>query len=275
MGYFMGGASLVVVAFLFVYVFFVYQLESALLAGAAVSIILLSFPATSIITGGIFQIGYFGFLHIIGIFLVIGIAADDIFVFMDAWKQSEHVAPEVMYKDNDELPNGALKRRMAYSIRRSVRAMSITSSTTAAAFFANMFSPIMPIQSFGIFSGFLIPMNFLLVIIVMPCSVIFWERNIKGRCKYCCIPNSAEEREKILNQEKEIGKSEIFFDKTWSKCVGKMKYVIIVFSLVWAGISFFYASKFEAPDEEAPFLTKDNPTQMILVALTDNFPSSA
>jgi len=34
-------------------------LESALLAGAAVSIILLSFPATSIITGGIFQIGYF------------------------------------------------------------------------------------------------------------------------------------------------------------------------------------------------------------------------
>jgi len=109
----------------------------------------------------------------------------------------------------------------------------------------------------------------------MPCSVIFWERNIKGRCKYCCIPNSAEEREKILNQEKEIGKSEIFFDKTWSKCVGKMKYVIIVFSLVWAGISFFYASKFEAPDEEAPFLTKDNPTQMILVALTDNFPSSA
>jgi hypothetical protein len=61
-------------------------LQSALLAGAGLSIILLSFPATSIITGGILQIDYFGFLHLIGVFLVIGIAADDIFVFMDAWK---------------------------------------------------------------------------------------------------------------------------------------------------------------------------------------------
>ena len=170
-------------------------MQSAFLAGAGISIILLSFPATSIITGGILQIGYFGFLHIIGIFLVIGIAADDIFVFMDAWKQSEHVGPEVMQKDNDKGDSNAeLKRRMAYSFRRSARAMSITSSTTAAAFFANLFSPIMPIRSFGIFSGFLIPMNFCLVVIVMPCAVIFWERNIKGRFKYCCIPRSDKER---------------------------------------------------------------------------------
>jgi len=247
--YYFQGAYMIVMAFLFVYCFFWFQMGSALLAGASISIIILSFPATSIITSGIFQISYFGFLQIIGIFLVIGIAADDIFVFMDAWKQSEHVAPEVMYKENDNLPNGALKRRMAYTIRRSVRSMSITSTTTAAAFFANVFSPIMPIKSFGVFSGFLIPMNFLLVVIVMPCTIIWYERNIKGKCKYCCIPRSAEERDQILNAEQEISKVEIFFDKTWSKCVEKIKFVIIVVSLVWAGISFFYALSFEAPDE--------------------------
>lgn len=144
--YFGMSAFLLILAFFFVFAFFWYQLESALLAGAGISIILLSFPATSIITGGILQISYFGFLHIIGIFLVIGIAADDIFVFMDAWKQSEHVGPEAMQKENDSgVPKAELKRRMAYSFRRSARAMSITSSTTAAAFFANLFSPIMPI----------------------------------------------------------------------------------------------------------------------------------
>jgi len=92
-------------------------------------------------------------------------------------------------------------------------------------------------------------MNFLLVVIVMPCAVIWYERNIKGKFKYCCIPRSTAERDQILNAEQEISKSEIFFDKTWSKCVGKMKYVIIAVSLVWAGISFFYALSFEAPGE--------------------------
>lgn len=90
-----------------------------------------------------------------------------------------------------------LKRRMAYAFRRSARAMSITSSTTAAAFFANLFSPIMPIRSFGAFSGFLIPMNFLLVVIVMPCAVVWWEANVKGKFKCCCIPRSEKERLEI------------------------------------------------------------------------------
>jgi predicted RND superfamily exporter protein len=100
-----------------------------------------------------------------------------------------------MQQDNSDAdPKAELKRRMAYSFRRSARAMSITSSTTAAAFFANLFSPIMPIRSFGAFSGFLIPMNFLLVVIVMPCAVIWWEANVKGKFKYCCCPTSEEER---------------------------------------------------------------------------------
>jgi len=119
-----------------------------------------------------------------GVFLVIGIAADDIFVFMDAWKQSQHVGPDIMKADGEGLPE--LKRRMAYAFRRSSRAMSITSSTTAVAFFANATSPIMPIAAFGIFSGVLIPMNFVLVVFVMPPCVIWWEDKIKGKYKFCC-----------------------------------------------------------------------------------------
>jgi|TARA_B110000285_G_scaffold159924_1_gene178541 protein dispatched 1 len=114
---------------------------------------------------------YFGTLQVVAIFLVIGIAADDIFVFIDAWKQSNFVGKEVI--------QGDIKKRMAYAFRRGVRAMTVTSSTTAVAFFANAFSPIMPIRSFGIFTGVLIPINFLLVVMIMPPAVIYYEFNIK------------------------------------------------------------------------------------------------
>lgn len=94
-------ASLVIVAFIFVFTYFVFNLGSVLLSAVGISIIFLSFPITAVITNGIFQVKYFGSLQIIGIFLVIGIAADDIFVFLDAWKQSAHVLPDdIKKKDN-------------------------------------------------------------------------------------------------------------------------------------------------------------------------------
>lgn len=69
------------------------------------------------------------------IFIVLGIAADDIFVFIDAWRQSAAI---VLFKGN-------LHMRMSYTFKRAVRAISVTSSTTAVAFLANAFSPLMPI----------------------------------------------------------------------------------------------------------------------------------
>ena len=94
-------AGLLFVAFIFVYLYFCYNLGSKLVSLIAVSIIFLSFPVTSIVVQWIFRCTYFGILNIMGIFLVIGIAADDIFVFMDAWRQSQHVGPEVMKKDGE------------------------------------------------------------------------------------------------------------------------------------------------------------------------------
>ena len=87
------------------------------------------------------------------IFVVLGIAADDIFVFIDAWRQSERIAPGVLKKDD-------LRGRMAYTFRRAVRAIAFTSSTTGVAFFANIFSPVMPIKSFGAFAGLIVIVNY-------------------------------------------------------------------------------------------------------------------
>lgn len=129
------------------------------------------------LTEGIFRVTYFSNLHSLAVFIVLGIAADDIFVFIDAWRQSEKVAPR-FFRDDKKL-------RMAYAWRRSVRAMAVTSSTTSVAFIANVFSPIMPIKAFGIFAGVIIPVNYILVVTFLPPATIFFEEHIEGRfCKF-------------------------------------------------------------------------------------------
>lgn len=57
-----------------------------------------------------------------------------------------------------------------------------TSSTTAACFFATGLSEIMPLSSFGIFAGILIPMNFILVILAFPTFIMFYEYHLKKLC---------------------------------------------------------------------------------------------
>lgn len=162
---------------IFVFMYFIIHLRSLYLATVGISIILFSFCVTVCITEGILRVTYFSQLHSLAIFIVLGIAADDIFVFIDAWRQSEKVAPR-FFRDDRNL-------RMAYAWRRSVRAMAVTSSTTSVAFLANVFSPMMPIKSFGIFAGVIIPVNYVLVVTFMPPATIFFERHIEGRfCKF-------------------------------------------------------------------------------------------
>lgn len=64
---------------------------------------------------------------------------------------------------------------MSYAWKRTARAAAVTSSTTSVAFMANVLSPMMPIQSFGIYAAIIIIVNYFLVIMVMPPAVIFYE----------------------------------------------------------------------------------------------------
>jgi len=61
-------------------------LESLFMAMISMISILLSFPVTYAIYFGILQITMNTTLNQLTIFIVLGIAADDIFVFCDAWR---------------------------------------------------------------------------------------------------------------------------------------------------------------------------------------------
>lgn len=77
---------------MFVLFYFVFHLESFFLAFIGVMLIGFSFSFTAFVYSAIFRITFLANLHNLVIFIVLGIAADDIFVFIDAWRQSAFVA---------------------------------------------------------------------------------------------------------------------------------------------------------------------------------------
>lgn len=168
-----------------VFCYFCFHLWSVFLAFMGMILIILSFGVTAMISEGAIGVTYYSNLNNLVIFIVLGIAADDFFVFMDAWRQSE-TFPELKSNDPDWPENKTIKSRMAYTFRRASRAMFMTSSTTCVAFLANYFSPIMPIRAFGIFAAIIIPINFILVIWVFPSLIIFEDKYIKSYFERCC-----------------------------------------------------------------------------------------
>lgn len=75
-------------AFSVIFVFFYMMLHtrSVFLSTIGILMILFSFPITTVITEGVFRIYYFSSLHTLTVFIVLGVAADNIFVFFDAWR---------------------------------------------------------------------------------------------------------------------------------------------------------------------------------------------
>ena len=71
---------------LFVLAYLWFHLRSFFLALCGMIIILMSFPVTQMIYRGILAVDMFAGLNKLVIFIVLGIAADNIFVFCDAWK---------------------------------------------------------------------------------------------------------------------------------------------------------------------------------------------
>lgn len=70
----------------FVFFYLYLHLGSIFLTSIGIMIIVFSFPFTAVVTNSLFGVKYFGVLHVLIVFIVLGIAADDIFVFNDKWR---------------------------------------------------------------------------------------------------------------------------------------------------------------------------------------------
>ena len=112
-------------------------------------------------------IDWFPFMCFLGMFVILGIGADDIFVYSDAWKQS-YV----------EIPTASKQERVAWVFRRASKAMLITSVTTAVAFVANVVSPCAPLRLFGIFMAILVMVDYIFVITMFPAVIVLFHKEV-------------------------------------------------------------------------------------------------
>ena len=240
---------LAVASFVFIFLFMWFQTGSLWLTAWGVFSVISSFVITNLIYRVIFDYRYIGVFHVLSIFIILGIGSDNIFVFMDTWKQSRFQSFKT------------LAHRLSSVYRRAAKATLITSFTTTVAFLSNVQSPLLAISSFGLFSAILVIVNYLSVILFFPTVIILHHTSRSGRC--CCGPmcgkndedKTTQSEENLADDEakKSIQEHIIHFFEGWfyqniitHKIV---RWVVIAIFVVLVGVSIGFATQLE-PDTE-------------------------
>ena len=162
-------------SFLLIFIYIAVVTNSIYIATLGMTHIFLSFFCTYAIYKTVIHwlagVGWFPFLLWLGLFVICGIGADDIFVFVDAWRQSQVI-----------LPKGTpLANRISWVHHRASMAMLITSFTTACAFFSNTVNYVIPVGLFGAFMALLVVLNYILVCTMFPAAVVVYHFFLEDR----------------------------------------------------------------------------------------------
>ncbi len=162
----------------FVYLFITLHTRSLFLGTMGALQILASFPTA--LAGYTFYFKHivadcrsdvpFSTMHIIGIYVILGIGCDDLFMLLDAWNQV-WMAPAACRHD--------LQARMHWAYTRAVKAMTVTTATNVAAFLSTTVCIVPNLQSFAIFTALLAVANYWLVCTMWPCALVLHARYLQ------------------------------------------------------------------------------------------------
>uniref|UniRef100_A0A8C2YN98 Protein dispatched homolog 3 n=1 Tax=Chinchilla lanigera TaxID=34839 RepID=A0A8C2YN98_CHILA len=123
----------------------------------------------------VFGIQYLGILNGVAAFVIVGIGVDDVFVFINTYRQATHL-------EDPQL-------RMIHTIQTAGKATFFTSLTTAAAYAANVFSQIPAVHDFGLFMSLIVSCCWLAVLFTMPAALGLWSlylAPLEGSCRASC-----------------------------------------------------------------------------------------
>lgn len=227
-------------SFMFVFIYLRIMVGSWFLAIVGMTEILLSVPVSWFIYNTVFQIKYFAFLNTLSLYIVAAIGADDIFIFMDAYKQSAHT--------DDPRILESLESRMSWVYRRTGTAMAITSATTCSAFLCTLITPLVDIQAFGVFAALVILVDYILVMTLFCTAVVIYhnkfEQSCCAPCGTCCRTFEPSPTTKALENindptRKESDRIGEFFRNKMSPFINTQMNRIVIFIVMaaWLGIA--------------------------------------
>lgn len=252
-------------SFAFIFIFMLFQTHSLWITGWALFSIIASFFSANMIYRIVFDFRYIGIFHVLSIFIILGIGADDVFVFYDTWRSSQEKS----------FPN--LLTRFSAVYLHAAGAMFITSFTTMVAFLSNVTSPLLGVSSFGTFSALLVFVNYCSVILFLPTVLITYEfywKDWEWPCfkvfNVCAripsdnqvAPSPTRENEEKADAAQDIpGKTSnrthkmitrffggIFVDKVVGHKI--VRWVILVIFVAFISLSATYAAQITADQEE-------------------------
>lgn len=119
---------LALISLILIFLLLLILLFSLILTIMAIITILASVALAYFVYHVVFGVQYIGILNGVSLFVIIGIGVDDIFVFVNTFRQAQ---------DNEDV-----KSRIAHTIYVAGKATFFTSFTTAVAFGANVLSPV-------------------------------------------------------------------------------------------------------------------------------------
>ncbi|KAJ3427655.1 sterol-sensing domain [Anaeramoeba flamelloides] len=197
---------LIVFSIAMVYIYTLIHTKSLVLTCLGILHVLLSLPMSYFFYVAILGVEWFSMLNFLSLFVVLGIGCDDIFIMLDAWKQSEHQKKGISKNKYT---------RMHWAYNRAATTMLITTLTSAGAFFGNVASTIPPIRYFGIFTGMAIVFNYLLVITWFPAVIAIWDRNGAGHCCCgdCCKCSKKKKKKKKKGKGDDLDYSDVELEK--------------------------------------------------------------
>jgi len=280
-----GDGALAAGAMIVIGLFMRFHTGSTCLTVSGMTHILISFPTAMFINTHVFGVPTFNMLLTLGIFTVLGIGADNVFLFTDLWKQSSVVSSEI---------SSNRRTRMAWTYQKALHTMSVSTITTAAAFMANGTSSIPPIRQFGLFTGALILVQFGLVVTWFPAAMIVYSRyfetssddkssasdiemtklgvpkrsagakfgagTIRAIRLQLGLDGDTDTDDKI-DQYRYLER--FFFEKFSPFVFRRRKLIFITFGILFA-VSGYLATQLEPAKEAARFLPDDDPTQRAL-----------
>ncbi|KAM8927920.1 protein dispatched homolog 3 isoform 2-T2 [Pelodytes ibericus] len=131
-----------------------------------------------------FGIQYLGILNGVAAFVIVGIGVDDVFVFINTYRQAFHI------KDP--------RLRIIHTVQTAGKATFFTSLTTASAYAANIFSQIPAVHDFGLFMSLIVSCCWVAVLFIMPAALGIWDAYISpletschSNCGERCLKNNS------------------------------------------------------------------------------------
>lgn len=263
-----------VLSFVFVYFYLRIMIGSWFLATVGMLEIFLSLPLAWYFFSNVLGIKYFSTLNVLCLFIVAAIGADDIFVFMDAYRQSAQ---------KEELLE-SMETRMSWVYRRSGNAMLITSTTTCFAFLCTILSPIAGTRSFGIFAALVIFFDYILVMTLFCTAVVIFHDRLEAELGWCCScfccvkndPNPTQIALSKMNNGERPPENRIsfFFREKFAPFIllPRNRLLIFVPMLSWLILTSWYTSKLSPTQTAEQALSKDHPLQRGATILNEKFP---